>query len=43
VVDLLNFRRSHPELASLWNQQHITSIEITAFEQLDIRGPDNLL
>jgi len=38
VVDLLNFRRTHPELASLWNQQHITSIEITAFEQLDIEG-----
>jgi len=38
VVDLLNFRRSHPELANIWNQRHITSIEITAFEQLDIEG-----
>lgn len=38
VVDLLDFRLSHPEISSIWNTEYIASIELTAYEQLDIEG-----
>jgi glucose-6-phosphate 1-dehydrogenase len=38
VVDLLQFRLSHPEVSNFWNRDHIKKVEITASEQLDIEG-----
>lgn len=38
VIELLDFRRNHPGLQRVWNGHAIDSIEITAYEELDIEG-----
>lgn len=38
VVDLLEFRMSHPETSVVWNAAHLKRVTITAFEQIDIEG-----
>jgi glucose-6-phosphate 1-dehydrogenase len=38
VVDLLEFRIQYYEVRDIWDKSHVGSVEITAFEQLDIEG-----
>ncbi len=38
VQNILAFRMHNPLFTSLWNNQYIESIQITAFEQIDIEG-----
>ncbi|HSH56237.1 MAG TPA: glucose-6-phosphate dehydrogenase [Candidatus Limnocylindrales bacterium] len=38
VQNILAFRMYNPIFTSVWNNQHITAIDITAFEKIDIEG-----
>lgn len=38
VQNIIEFRAAHKTVEQLWNNQHIDSITITAYEKLDIEG-----
>lgn len=38
VQNILAFRETSPAAESLWNNEHVVGIEITAFEKIDIEG-----